>query len=210
MKYQKFGFYAVLFGFCLSLQTHINVAHANKISTGAEVFIKNLAAATQGTFLNKNLTPSVHKEKFRKIIISNFDLKGVGKWVVGRYWRKSNPNERIKYLKVFENFIVENYAKRFKNYTKAEFKINKTIIRNNSIFVSSEINASESEEPVRIVWRVNYKDGTYKIIDFLIEGVSWARTQRSEFASVIRNNGGKVSALITALNKKITYLQSQK
>ena len=209
MKFQKFGFYSVFVGFYLLFCAHVSVANANNISTGAEIFIKTLATATQNTFLNKNLAPSVHKEKFRKIMVDNFDLKGVGQWVIGRYWRKSSANERIKYLQVFENFIVENYAKRFKNYTKAEFKINKTIIRNNSIFVSSEINASESD-PVRIVWRVNYKDGTYKIIDFLIEGVSWARTQRSEFASVIRNNGGKLSALITALNKKITYLQNQK
>ena len=209
MKYQKFGFYSVFVGFYLLFCAHLSMAHANNVSAGAENFIETLATATQNTFLNKNLAPSVHKEEFRKIMVDNFDLKGVGKWVIGRYWRKSSANERIKYLQVFENFIVENYAKRFKDYTKAEFKINETIIRNNSIFVSSEINASESE-PVRIVWRVNYKDGTYKIIDFLIEGVSWARTQRSEFASVIRNNGGKLSALITALNKKITYLQNQK
>jgi phospholipid transport system substrate-binding protein len=209
MKYQKFGFCVALVGLYLLVHAHVNVAHANKITAGAEIFIKVLATTTQSTFLNKNLDPSVHKEKFRKIMVDNFDLKGVGRWVIGRYWRKSSPSERIKYLQVFENFIVENYAKRFKNYTKAEFKINKTIIRNNSIFVSSEINASESE-PVRIVWRVNYKDGTYKIIDFLIEGVSWARTQRSEFASVIRNNGGKLSALISALNKKIIYLQNQR
>ena len=209
MKYQKFGFYSVFVGFYLLFCAHLSMAHANNVSAGAEIFIETLATTTQNTFLNKNLAPSVHKEEFRKIMVDNFDLKGVGQWVIGRYWRKSSANERIKYLQVFENFIVENYAKRFKDYTKAEFKINETIIRNNSIFVSSEINASESE-PVRIVWRVNYKDGTYKIIDFLIEGVSWARTQRSEFASVIRNNGGKLSALISALNKKITYLQNQK
>ena len=209
MKHQKPGFYVVVVGLCLLVYAHVSVAHANKISAGAEIFIKTLATTTQNTFLNKNLAPSVHKEKFRKIMVGHFDLKGVGKWVIGRYWRKSSDNERIKYLHVFENFIVENYAKRFKDYTKAEFKIIKTEIRGNSIFVSSAINASESD-PVNIVWRVNYKDGEYKIIDFLIEGVSWARTQRSEFASVIRNNGGKVSALIIALNKKITYLQSQK
>ena len=209
MKHQKLGFYVVVVGLCLLVYAHVSVAHANKISAGAEIFIKTLATTTQNTFLNKNLAPSVHKEKFRKIMVGHFDLKGVGKWVIGRYWRKSYDNEHIKYLHVFENFIVENYAKRFKDYTKAEFKIIKTEIRGNSIFVSSAINASESD-PVNIVWRVNYKDGEYKIIDFLIEGVSWARTQRSEFASVIRNNGGKVRALIIALNKKITYLQSQK
>ena len=209
MNYQKYGIFFILVVLYLMVSASTNIVYADKISTGAETFIKTLATKTQNTFLNKNLAPSVQREEFRKIMINNFDLKGVGKWVIGRYWRKSNVTERIKYLQVFENFIVENYAKRFKAHTKAEFKIIKTIIRNNSIFVSSEINASESK-PVKIVWRVNHRDGNYKIIDFLIEGVSWARTQRSEFASVIRNNGGKVSALITALNKKITYLQSQK
>ena len=75
--------------------------------------------------------------------------------------------------------------------------------------VESQINRNNSK-PIKIIWRVKLSNGKYKIIDIVIEGVSWMQTQRSEFVSVIRNSGGKVSGLINALNKKIIYLTSSK
>ncbi|MDP7425608.1 MAG: ABC transporter substrate-binding protein, partial [Rhodospirillales bacterium] len=63
-------------------------------------------------------------------------------------------------------------------------------------------------KPIRIIWRVKFTDGKYQIVDIIVEGVSWIQTQRSEFVSVIRNSGGKVSGLIDALIKKITFLKS--
>jgi len=69
--------------------------------------------------------------------------------------------------------------------------------------VKSQINGGK-EKPIRIEWRLTRPNVNYKIFDIVIEGVSMIRTQRSEFSSVIRRNGGKVSVLLAVLRKKMT------
>ena len=183
--------------------------HADALSDGAEKFITSLAAKAEVSLLSDEITPIEHQKRFRELMLDSFDLNGVGKWVIGRYWRRTSKSERIRYLSLFEKFIIATYSKRFRGYTKAKLQINGSTQSNNSALVESQINRNNSK-PIKIIWRVILSNGKYKIIDIIIEGVSWVQTQRSEFVSVIRNSGGKVSGLIKALNKKIIYLTSSK
>ena len=127
--------------------------------------------------------------------------------MLGRYWRRASRQEQQQYLNLFEEFIIATFTKRFKAYTNANLQISETTSRKSSAFVKTRINRS-SAKPIRIIWRVKFTDGRYQIIDIVVEGVSWIQTQRSEFVSVIRNSGGKVSGLIEALDKKIAFLGS--
>ena len=68
--------------------------------------------------------------------------------------------------------------------------------------VSSEIVRANGQPPARVEWLLTPQNGAYKISDVIVEGVSMAVTQRSEFASVIQRNGGQVEGLITALRQK--------
>ncbi|MDC0196848.1 ABC transporter substrate-binding protein [Gammaproteobacteria bacterium] len=183
--------------------------HADEFSDGAEKFITSLAAKAEVSLLSDEITPIEHQKRFRELMLDSFDLNGVGKWVIGRYWRRTSKSERVRYLSLFEKFIIATYSKRFRGYTKAKLQINGSTKSNNSALVESQINRNNSK-PIKIIWRVKLSNGKYKIIDIIIEGVSWVQTQRSEFVSVIRNSGGKVSGLIKALNKKIIYLTSSK
>ncbi|MBT3990585.1 MAG: ABC transporter substrate-binding protein [Rhodospirillaceae bacterium] len=207
MKIIRSGLFAAVFGLCLFFGTLTPEARADGFSDGAQKFIASLADKAEGSLLSKNITLDERTERFRNLMLESFDLKGVGKWVLGRYWRRASSAERANYLKLFEEFIIATYTKRFKAYTDAKLQINGTTSRKNSAFVNSQINR-DSAKPIRIVWRVNFSDGRYQIIDIVVEGVSWIQTQRSEFVSVIRNSSGKVSGLIDALDKKITNLKA--
>ena len=57
-------------------------------------------------------------------------------------------------------------------------------------------------EPLRLVWRLRQRDGRYRIIDLMVEGVSLVQTQRQEFVSFIRANGGSVDKLIAELRQR--------
>ena len=183
--------------------------HADEFTSGAEKFITSLAAKAEASLLTETISPTEHQKRFRALMLSSFDLKGVGKWALGRYWRRASKAEHIKYLSLFEKFVVATYSKRFRGYTKAKLQITGTTKNNKSVFVNSQIKRKGSK-PIKIIWRVSFSNGQYKIIDIIIEGVSWVQTQRSEFVSVIRNSGGKISGLIKALDKKVIYLTSSK
>jgi phospholipid transport system substrate-binding protein len=57
---------------------------------------------------------------------------------------------------------------------------------------------------VRIDWRLVNHNGAYKINDVIVEGISMAVTQRSEFASIVQRNGGQVRSLIALMRQKTT------
>ncbi|MEE3000164.1 MAG: ABC transporter substrate-binding protein [Pseudomonadota bacterium] len=199
------GLIATFFTISLILSASITQVRATEYAAGAEKFISSLASKAEVSLLSEKISAAEHQRRFRELMLDSFDLKGVGKWVIGRYWRRISKSERTKYLSLFEEFIVATYSKRFRGYTKAKLQINGTTQHKSSVFVNSQINR-EGSKPIRVVWRVKVLNGKHKIIDIIIEGVSWIQTQRSEFVSVIRNSGGKVSGLMKALRKKIVYL----
>ena len=203
------GLIAIFLTVGTGLRNDSGPIHADEFSDGAKKFITALAAKAEVSLLSDKITPIEDQKRFRELMLDSFDLNGVGKWVIGRYWRRTSKAERVRYLSLFEKFIIATYSKRFRGYTKAKLQVNGSTESNNSALVESQINRNNSK-PIKIIWRVKLSNGKYKIIDIIIEGVSWVQTQRSEFVSVIRNSGGKVSGLIKALNKKIIYLTSSK
>ena len=88
-------------------------------------------------------------------------------------------------------------------YKKEKLTVKGSSRRGKFALVKSQINGGK-EKPIRIEWRLTRPNVNYKIFDIVIEGVSMIRTQRSEFSSVIRRNGGKIAGLLAALRKKTT------
>jgi phospholipid transport system substrate-binding protein len=126
----------------------------------------------------------------------------IGKFVLGRYWRTATDAERAEFLKLFEDFIVKSYAVRFADYAGESFDVqNTTGGSDGASVVHSRINR-KGAETIRVDWRVQQSQDRLAITDVVVEGVSMAVTQRSEFASVIQSKGGKVAGLIDALRAK--------
>ena len=185
----------------LLISVHYASVRADDFTDGAEKFIVSLADDAISSLTSKSLTEKERQKQFRVLLNSYFDINGIGKWALGRYWRKTSKSERSEYLVLFENLIVSTYANRFSQYTKEKLSVKGSSSRGKFALVKSQINGGK-EKPIRIEWRVTFPDGNYKIFDIVVEGVSMVRTQRSEFSSVIRRNGGKISVLLAALRKK--------
>ena len=185
----------------LLISVHYASVRADDFTDGAEKLIVSLADDAISSLTSKSLTEKERQKQFRVLLNSYFDINGIGKWALGRYWRKTSKSERSEYLVLFENLIVSTYANRFSQYTKEKLTVKGSSSRGKFALVKSQINGGK-EKPIRIEWRVTFPDGNYKIFDIVVEGVSMVRTQRSEFSSVIRRNGGKISVLLAALRKK--------
>jgi phospholipid transport system substrate-binding protein len=73
--------------------------------------------------------------------------------------------------------------------------------RGQLITVKTKVTDPESGQPVAIDWRVISTAAEYKIVDVLVEGISVASSQRSEYASIIQRGGGKVEAVLAKLRQ---------
>ncbi len=151
------------------------------------------------------ITEAEKEQRFRVLIDEGFDIPAIGKFVVGRYWRSTSSTDRQDFLATFRNMMVNRFLPVFGEYKGERLKIG--VVRpfstgSNVSSVSSELVRSQGE-PVKVDWRILRANGRYKIVDIIAVGVSIAVTLRSEYTSVLKNNGGDIGALTRILKKKI-------
>jgi phospholipid transport system substrate-binding protein len=151
--------------------------------------------------LGKDVDPNLRVTRFRQLFTEDFDVPAISRFVLGRYWRLATPTQQQEFVRVFTNYIALAYANRLAEYSGETLRVTGTRTAPDGQLVSSEIIRSAGP-PARVDWLLTPQNGAYKITDVIVEGVSMAVTQRSEFASVIQRNGGQVQGLITALRQK--------
>jgi phospholipid transport system substrate-binding protein len=169
---------------------------------GAAVFIADLGDRAIRTLSDTAVGDSSRRIQFRALFLEGFDVKALSRYAIGRYWRKADTDQRGEYQRLFTDFIVNTYAARFGQYSGERLVvIGERPIKGKDTIVKSNIVRPEGA-PVRVDWRVRQRENGFKVIDIIVEGVSMAITQRDEFASVIRRNGGNVGGLIQELKDK--------
>lgn len=161
---------------------------------------------TLGTRAIEVLGPAVAEQqrlaRFRELFHNDFDIPGIGQFVLGRYWRAANPQEQQEFLRLFQEYIVQAYSARLGQYGGAPFRVTGSRQTGNEIVVTSEI-LRAGGAPIQVDWFLIDQGGRYLITDVYVGGVSMKVTQRDEFASVIQRNGGQVSALLAQLRQKV-------
>jgi phospholipid transport system substrate-binding protein len=152
--------------------------------------------------LGNNVDPNLRVARFRQLFSEDFDVPGIARFVLGRYWHIATEPQRQEFVKVFADYIALAYSNRLAEYSGETLRVTGTRPASDGSVVSSEILRPNGAPPAKVDWVLTPHGGTYKISDVVVEGVSMAVTQRSEFASVIQRNGGQVQGLITALRQK--------
>ncbi len=173
---------------------------ATSTSQSAGQFVQNLADTALNSINGKRLSNDETETRFRAILRQSFDLKSIGRYVLGTYYLSATDKEKADYQQAFENMIVDAYAMRFRDYSGGSFKAGKETQQGKDTLVDSQIGQSDGAPPINVTWRVRPEDNSWKIVDVAVEGVSMSATEKSEFSSVIDRNGGKVQALIDAIN----------
>jgi len=173
----------------------------------AQVFVEGMADEAIQALTAEGVNRSDRIVRFRELLKANFDVPLIGKWVLGRYWRSASDEDKKSYLSLFEDYIVITYVERFDQYSGEKLRVVKSVAEpGQDALVYTEINRPSGSEAIRVDWRVRAKSDLYKIIDVYVEGISMSQTQRKEFSSVLRSQGGKVSALNDILRTKIASL----
>lgn len=169
---------------------------------GADDFIRTVGQQAIESLTGKKLSDGQRQAHFRSILNRTFEVPLIARFTLGRFWRRTSSEKRKEYVGLFEDFIVEAYAVRFKNYSGEAFTVGKVReINERDSLVHSELALKDGRRIV-VYWRVRGND-PFKVIDVIVEGVSMAITQRDEFSAIINQNGGQIDGLLSALRKKL-------
>jgi len=184
----------------LLLLTNLNVNNANSIE--ADVFVQSTVNRAS-EILSKNISKEEKINGLKIIAKETVDIRGIGFYSLGSTRKVLNDSQKQKYFELFENYFLKSFSSRLSEYTnpKIEVRDKKEINRNYTI-VNSILVGSADRPEVKIDWRVYTKNPDNPLIrDLIIEGLSLARTQKEEFASVLNSNNNDINSLFKTLEE---------
>jgi phospholipid transport system substrate-binding protein len=139
-------------------------------------------------------------EGIRAIINDIFDWEELSKRTLGRNWRKFNPEQQKEFIDLFSKLLEGVYADRLLAYSDEKVVFEKeTELKKGRVEVASHIRLADGKQ-VPLNYRMIQKDGTWRVYDIVIEGVSMVKNYRSQFKKLLKNK--KPEDLIETLKKK--------
>ena len=180
-----------------------NASNASTYSTEPQQFINELAKDLIGKLSDKNLTKEQKESFIEKIAIENVDINALGLYTLGELRNSLDENTKAKYQKTFEKYFLKNLTSRLTDYSSNKFEIIGADKKSaNYTIVKTKIAQSEKQPEVKIDWRGYTKNPEKPLVrDLIVEGLSLARTQKEEFASILNSNNSDINILISRLEE---------
>jgi phospholipid transport system substrate-binding protein len=148
------------------------------------------------------LAPELKQAKFQQLMARDFDLPLIARFALGRHWRTLSNTDKKAYVDAFSRFVLKTYAGQLMNAKIKAFEVvSNQLAGKRDIMVQTRI-VRGGGRILNLVWRLRSRNGAYRVIDVVAEGISLALTKRQEFAAIIRANGGQVSPLINSLRSR--------
>ena len=140
--------------------------------------------------LGEDISKEEKIKELKLIAKETVDIKGIGFYTLGKKRKKLNEAEKKKYAELFEEYFLKSFSSRLAEYTNPEIDVtNKEKINDNYTIVNSILKATNERPKINIDWRIYTKNPDNPLIrDLIIEGLSLARTQKEEFASILNSN----------------------
>ena len=186
----------------LIILTIFFVSLNNAFAIEPDIFVQstvNRASAILGDDISKEKKI----EKLKSIANETVDIEGIGLYTLGSFRKNLNDEQKEIYNKLFKNYFLISFSSRLAEYTNPEIDVyNKEVLSENYTIVNSLLKGTSERPEVKIDWRVYTKNPENPLIrDLIIEGLSLARTQKEEFASILSSNNNDIQFLINKLDE---------
>lgn len=188
-------------GFCFLAQA-LAPAFPATADLGPAGFIWDLG--NQGLGVIRSSASTAEKEAyFLQLLRQDFDVAGIARFVLGPYWRVASAPQQQKFRTLLDGYLVRVYGRRFTQYRGGALRVTGSRSDPEGALVTSEIVRPQGGPPIAVDWRLDVRDGRYKIRDVVIDGISMAVTERSEFAQAIVRSGGRIAGLLATMREEL-------
>ena len=165
-------------------------SNAYSFEKKAEGFILKTTSDAKKIILDSKINEKEKRKKLEELTLSSVDVVGLPKYTLGEEVKKLNDKQISLYVDTFKIFFSKNISNKLKDYSDQTVQIlGSKKISDNYVLVNSKIISSKDKLEILVDWRVFLVDNKLIIRDLVVEGLSLARTQREEFASIIANKG---------------------
>ena len=192
MKIKKISILIVLY------LLNTNILH----SIEADIFVQSTINRAS-KILSENNPKEEKIEKLKSIAEDTVDITGIGFYTLGSKRKTLSDEQKSIYKKLFKNYFLKSFSSRLAEYSNPQIDvIGKEVLNEKYTIVNSLLKGTSERPEIKIDWRVYTKDPKNPLIrDLIIEGLSLARTQKEEFASILNSNDGNIKILFQTLEK---------
>ena len=190
---------SILILFLLIFKTSI----ANTYDTDPKIFIEELVNDAINKLSDKNFNEQ-EKENFIEIIaVENVDIDALGLYTLGELRKSTDANNINRYQETFKKYFLKTLTNRLLDYSSNKFEITSAEKKSSKYtIVKSKILPNQNKPEIKIDWRVFTKNPEKPLIrDLIVEGLSLARAQKEEFASILNSNDNDINILISKLEE---------
>jgi len=179
------------------------LAVAVAAATEPAAVVTKLADDVIAVLKQEGISKAEKRERLEGMVLSSVDFDTLSRLVMARNWGRLSEAQQAEFKREFKRHLSATYGRRIDNYqnetveilgTREEARGDRT--------VKSRINRGGGIEDVLVDYRLRQRDGEWKIIDFIIEGVSLVANFRSQFQELMSEGGAE--HLLSALRKKTT------
>ena len=172
-------------------------------SSNPQEFINELVNDAINKLSDKNLTDDQKSKFIENLALENVDINALGLYTLGELRKSSDKDIILKYQQSFEKYFLKSLTSRLTDYSSSKFEIIGADKKSaNYTIISSKITPENGDPLIKIDWRVYTKNPEKPLIrDLIVEGLSLARTQKEEFASILSSNNNEIEILITKLEE---------
>ena len=174
----------------------------NLFSIEPDIFVQSTVNRAS-KILSEEISKDQKIEQLKIIAQDTVDIRGIGFYTLGSARKNLDENQKKEYQELFNKYFLKSFSSRLAEYTNPEIEVTgKEKLNENYTIVNSLLKGTEKRPEVKIDWRIYTKNVDKPLIrDLIIEGLSLARTQKEEFASILNSNDGDINALFESLEK---------
>ena len=174
-------------------------------NTDPKLFVEELVDDAIKTLSNKSISKADKNKKIEEIALANVDIDALGMYTLGDVRKTLDENNLKKYKTLFEKYFLKSLTSRLTDYSSQKFEVISADQKSDNYnIVSSRIVESASQPEIKIDWRIYTKDPSKPLIrDLIVEGLSLAKTQKEEFASILNSNNNDINILFSKLEEFI-------
>lgn len=141
------------------------------------------------------------------VLVPHIDFRVSANLVLGSHWKDATESQRIAFMNEFQSFLVRFYTGALASYVDSkEIPLDIMAFREAPIIkdavqakIRSHIGQADGEE-VAVEYRMYWREGSWKVVDVSVAGISMVQSYRSSFTSTVKDKG--LDALINQLHAR--------
>ena len=175
---------------CLALAVGLAAGAADAGEADGARAVVDRTVADVLTVLNEpGLSTDQRRDRIEAIALDRFDFDTMSRLVLARNWRRFSESQQGEFVEQFREYLSASYGDRIERYDQEKVDVaGDRIEPRGDVTVHTRIIGGQADG-VQVDYRLRQRDGAWRVIDVVIEGVSLVSSYRDQFTEVLGNGG---------------------